>query len=145
MPAAGAITCCKDQCRRPRATIRFTETRPSVGPRTADVENVEPKGIKFRRPFRLKEATRFSAIRTLLRRRQAGLVSCSHGDNGSNLATQLKQAGLPRPEQCCQNGCRPPQLFFVDRRTGVEGLIFNDGTQGGNSPSGKAFAAPRLT
>jgi branched-chain amino acid transport system substrate-binding protein len=126
------------------ATIRFTDNEAYVDLERIFVEHTEPKGIKFVDRSGIKQAdSDFSAVATrIVAAKPDCVLLFTLGPTAANLAIQLKQNGLPATTQLVgQTGLASPQLVTIGGAA-VEGIIFNtDWIPGGNSPSGKAFAA----
>ena len=126
------------------ATIRFTDNEAYVDLERLFNENSEPKGLKIVDRSGIKQAdSDFSAVATRIVAAKPDCVMLfTLGPTAANLAIQLKQAGLPATTRVLgQSGLSSPQLVTIGGAA-VEGIVFgSDWTPGGNSASGKAFAA----
>ena len=126
------------------ATIRIADNETYIDLERFFVEHTQPKGLKIVDRSGIKQAdSDFSAVATrIVAAKPDCVLFFTHGPSGANLAIQLRQAGLPATTRLVgQTGLASPQLVSIGGAA-VEGLVFNaDWTPGGNSPSGKAFAA----
>jgi branched-chain amino acid transport system substrate-binding protein len=126
------------------ATIRFTDNEAYVDLERIFVEHTQPKGLKVVDRSGIKQAdSDFSAVATrIIAAKPDCVMLFTLGPVAANLAIQLKQNGLPATTRLIgQTGLASPQLVSIGGPA-VEGIVFNsDWTPGGNSASGKAFAA----